>query len=76
MALYVSWVCATRASLLKNDIPPEISSAIKRRIVVAQAYYALGALLCVFNTYWSIGFIMLVQLNYVIAPRFMRRLES
>jgi uncharacterized membrane protein len=76
IALYVSWVCATRTGLLKNDIPPEISSAIKRRIVVAQACYALGALLCVFNTYWSIGFIVLVQLNNVIAPRFMRRLES
>jgi hypothetical protein len=29
----------------------------------------MGALLCVFNAYWSIGFIVLVQLNYVLAPR-------
>ena len=28
-----------------------------------------GALLCVIDTYWSIGFIILVQLNYAIAPR-------
>ena len=28
-----------------------------------------GALLCLVNTYWSIGFIVLLQLNYAIAPR-------
>jgi uncharacterized membrane protein len=67
--LYASWVCATASGLLKPDLPPEISGAIKRRIVVAQALYALGAALCAINTYWSIGFIVLVQLNYAIAPR-------
>jgi len=30
---------------------------------------AFGALLCVVNTFVSIVFIVLVQLNYVIAPR-------
>jgi hypothetical protein len=35
--------------------------------------YAFGALLCIFNTYWSIAFIVLVQLNYAIAPRLRRR---
>ncbi|HEY8871013.1 MAG TPA: hypothetical protein VIM30_16720 [Candidatus Limnocylindrales bacterium] len=30
---------------------------------------AFGTALCVVNTYWSIGFIVLVQLNYAIAPR-------
>jgi hypothetical protein len=37
--------------------------------VIGQSLYALGALLCVFNTTWSIAFIVLVQLNYAIAPR-------
>ncbi len=46
-----------------------MSSATERRIVIAQALYAFGALLCVVNTYVSIVFIVLVQLNYVIAPR-------
>jgi hypothetical protein len=41
--------------------------------VIAQALYAFGALLSVANTYWSIGFIVLVQLNYAIAPRFSKR---
>jgi uncharacterized membrane protein len=68
-ALYASWVCAIGSGLVKEDITPEISSAIKRRILIAQALYAFGALLCVVNTYWSIGFIVLVELNYALAPR-------
>jgi uncharacterized membrane protein len=66
--LYFSWVCAMNSGLMKHDLSPEVSRAIKRRIVVAQALYAFGAALCVINTYWSIGFIVLVQLNYAIAP--------
>jgi uncharacterized membrane protein len=73
MTLYFSWVCAMGSGLIKNDIPPEVTVAIKRRIVIGQSLYAIGALLCIFNTYWSIAFIVLVQLNYAIAPRFGRR---
>jgi hypothetical protein len=29
----------------------------------------MGALLCALNTYWSIGFIVLIQLNYAFALR-------
>ncbi len=75
-ALYFSWVCATGTGLVKADMPPEVPAAIKRRIIVAQALYAFGALLCVINTYWSIGFIVLVQLNYAIAPRITSRFRS
>ena len=67
--LFASWRCAIAASVLKPGLPPEVIGAVQRRIVVAQALYAVGALLCVFNTYWSLGFIVLVQINYVIAPR-------
>jgi len=36
--------------------------------------YAFGAALCVFNTYLSIAFIALVQINYAIAlPLTLRR---
>jgi len=69
VALYFSWVCALGAGLVKADLSPHVSTAIKRRIVIAQALYGFGALLCVINTYWSIAFIVLVQLNYAIAPR-------
>jgi uncharacterized membrane protein len=67
--LYTSWWYAAKADLLKDDVAPEIRRAVRRRIVIAQALYAFGAALCFFNTYWSIGFIVLVQLNYAIAPR-------
>ena len=71
--LYVSWICAVGSGLVKEDLPVKISSAIKRRILIAQALYAFGTLLCVINTYWSIGFILLVELNYALAPRIPRR---
>jgi uncharacterized membrane protein len=67
--LYGSWICATRSGLVKDDIPKQVSTAITRRILIAQALYAFGALLCLIDTYWSIAFIVLVQLNYAIAPR-------
>jgi uncharacterized membrane protein len=66
--LYVSWRYAARSGLVQAD-SDELRCAIERRILIAQSLYAFGALLCIFNTYWSIGFIVLVQLNYAIAPR-------
>lgn len=41
----------------------------KRRILIAQALYAFGAALCLISRYWSIAFILLVQLNFAIGPR-------
>jgi hypothetical protein len=40
---------------------------------MAQSLYAFGAALCVFNTYRSISFIVLVQLYYAIGPRLGKR---
>ncbi len=71
--LYLSWGCAVRGGLVKNDVPPETIAAICRRIIAGQSLYAFGALLCLFNAYWSIVFIVVVQLNYAIAPRFAQR---
>lgn len=73
--LYVTWSCATRAKLIKDDMPPGVTAAICRRIVVGQSLYAFGALLCIFNTYWSIAFIVLVQSYYAVAPRLWGRRE-
>ncbi len=70
VALYASWRYARGAALLKPETTDEISDAVVRRIVVAQTLYAVGAALCVLGTGWSIAFIVLVQLNYAIAPRF------
>lgn len=69
LVLYWSWSYAVRIKLLGDDVPREIHPAVVRRIVIAQTLYACGAALCFFNTYWSIAAIVLVQLNYAIAPR-------
>jgi uncharacterized membrane protein len=71
--LYVSWRYAQRAQLIDPQVPRQVPAAVCRRIVIAQSLYAFGALLCLINAYWSIGFIVLVQVNYVFAPRFWRR---
>ena len=68
--LYWSWSYATRAELLVDDLPDDIHPAVVRRIVVAQSLYACGAALCFINTYYAIAAIVLVQINYAIAPRF------
>jgi uncharacterized membrane protein len=67
--LFTSWLYAQHANLLKDEATDEVRSATTNRIIIAQALYAFGALLCILNTYVSIGFIVLVQLNYAIAPR-------
>lgn len=73
VVLYASWGHATKAGLVKEDIPANVPPAICRRILIGQSLYAFGALLCVFNTYWSIAFIVLVQLNYAIGLRFRKK---
>lgn len=67
--LFASWRYARRAGLIASDAPPAIDGAVERRIVIAQILYALGAALCIVNTYCSIGFIILVQGIYVVGPR-------
>jgi uncharacterized membrane protein len=64
-----SWHYANRAGLVKASTSQDFRAAVERRIVVAQSLYAFGALLCLINTWVSIGFIVLVQLNYVFAPK-------
>jgi len=68
-ALFTTWRYAKHAGLVKADVMAVVDRSVERRIVIAQALYAAGAALCFFNTYWSIAFIIAVQLNYVIAPR-------
>ena len=72
ITLLFSWICATGSAHVKPDVPPHVSTAIKRRILIAQGLYAFGAALCFIDTYWSIGFIVAVQLNYAVAPRIPR----
>jgi uncharacterized membrane protein len=67
--LFISWRYAWRSGLIKEETTAEIRSATERRIIIYQALYAFGALLCIINTYLSIAFIVLLQLNSAIAPR-------
>jgi uncharacterized membrane protein len=68
-ALLLSRVYAARRDLFRDDFTAAMRAATLRRILVAQTLYLFGAVLCVFSTYVSIAFIVLVQLNYVLAPR-------
>jgi len=77
--LFASWRYAEHAGLVKEEMTAEMHSANERRILIAQSLYAFGALLCLvssYGTYISIGFIVLVQLNYATALpiRFLSRL--
>lgn len=67
--LYASWRYALRAGLLSEEVTYEVQCAVERRILIAQALYAVGFFLCVFSTYYSIVAIVLIQLNFAIAPR-------
>lgn len=67
--LFGSWRYAERTDLMKDEVTDEICAATERRIIIYQSLYAFGALLCVFSTYASIVFIVLLQLNSALAPR-------
>ena len=67
--LYFCWGRAIKAGVVKEGVSAEFSQAIRRRIIGSQSLYAFGALLCFISTYASIAFIVLVQLNFALAPR-------
>jgi uncharacterized membrane protein len=59
-----------RARLFKESQTREVGRLMRGRILIAQALYAAATALCVvFPTWVSITLIVLIQLNYVIAPR-------
>jgi uncharacterized membrane protein len=62
-------IYADRAGLIKADAPEHFAGAYMRRVLIAQALYATGAALGLISIPLGIGFIVLVQLNYAIAPR-------
>lgn len=66
-ALFGSLRYAWRAKLVKDEMTAEVRTTHERRIAISQVLYAIAALLCVINTYWSIAFIILVQIaNFTI----------
>jgi uncharacterized membrane protein len=69
VAVQVTWTYAERAKLIRDDTPTELASAFRRRVVIAQSLYAVGALIGLVSVPLGITLIILVQLNYVFAPR-------
>lgn len=67
--VYVHWAYADSHGFitLQGAEREAVSRAIRRRVIIAQALYAFGALLCFINTYLSIGVIIAIQLNYAFA---------
>lgn len=70
-ALYAIWTYAERAKILREGTDPVVGAAIRRRIGLAQILYAAGFLISLLptGTYPAIAWIVLVQLNFAIAPR-------
>ena len=69
VAVYVTWAYAERAKLIREDTPPELLGAFRRRVIVAQSLYAVGALVGLVSVPLGLGLIILIQLNYAAAPR-------
>ena len=67
--LYAAWSYADRAKLIREEARGDISRAVKRRIVVAQSLYAVGALAGLLNVTLGVTLILLIQLNYAIGSR-------
>ncbi len=66
--LYLAWRYAERAELTDEKPPGPNSEAIRRRIVRAQALYAIGAFAGFLSAPVGVGFIILIQINYAVAP--------
>ena len=69
-ALYVIWEYVERTGLIREGTAPAVGAAIRRRIAIAQLLYFIGLVIALsIGTYPAIAWIVLVQLNYAIAPR-------
>lgn len=59
-----------RAGLFEEGVNREVAHLLRGRILIAQALYGVATALClVFPTWVSITLIVIIQLNYVLAPR-------
>jgi uncharacterized membrane protein len=66
--VYACWARATRENLVDDEMTYAMKAAVCRRVIIAQSLYASGAALCFISTHLSIAVIVLIQLNYAIAP--------
>ncbi|HKC18521.1 MAG TPA: TMEM175 family protein [Candidatus Dormibacteraeota bacterium] len=57
-----------RARLFPEQLVRPLLAAVRRRVYGAQALYFAAMLLSIFDTHWSIGMIVAIQLNFALAP--------
>jgi uncharacterized membrane protein len=70
LTLFAGLEYGLRAKLFREEDSREMSHLMRGRILIAQSLYAGATVLCViFPTWVSIALIILVQVNYVLAPR-------
>jgi uncharacterized membrane protein len=70
LTLFAGLEYGLRSNLFREEDRREMSHLMRGRILIAQSLYAGATLLCViFPTWVSIALIILVQVNYVLAPR-------
>jgi uncharacterized membrane protein len=68
--LFAALEYAVRAHLFQESEEPELVRLMRGRILIAQSLYAVATAMSLFFSTWvSIVLIVLIQLNYVIAPR-------
>jgi uncharacterized membrane protein len=68
--LWVALEYAFRAHLFQESEEREVVHLMRGRILIAQSLYAFATALSLFFSTWvSIALIVLIQLNYVVAPR-------
>jgi len=66
--VYAHWDYVMRSGYVESDLPVStINKVIRKRVIVAQSLYLVGALLCFISTYLSVFFIIAVQLGYAFA---------
>jgi uncharacterized membrane protein len=69
VGVYATWAYSERAKLIRDDAPRELLGAFRRRVIIAQSLYAVGMLVGLVSVPLGITLIILIQLNYAIAPR-------
>lgn len=67
VTLLIHWNYACKNNLHDESVDAVVFKAVQRRIIFAQMFYAIAALLCFINTYLSVGVTILIQLNYALA---------
>ena len=72
---YVHWQYACKSGFISGEIPDfkGVDRSLRNRIITAQIFYAIAALLCFISTYLSIAVLIAIQLNYALAPSFRHR---